>query len=190
MQDKAARIANIGQMRKQLHILDQANARLKIAFHAKGENRTRPFRQIALGECIKGAIRQASIGHPGDFRMVRQEFRHLLGIGNMAFHAHMQCLNPGDGQPGIHGRKRGAKITQRHGARFGREGKIAEILVKFQPMISGFRVRHAWEFAIGVIELARFNDHAAQRIAMPAEKLRQRMGDDIRAMFEGPAQIR
>ena len=40
------------------------------------------------------------------------------------------------------------------------------------------------------VEFSRFHHDAAHRIAVPAEELRRRVGDDIRAPFERPAQIR
>src|SRR5271165_2155085 len=69
VQDQAARVADVGEMREQPHVLDQPDAGVIPAPDAEREHGASPFRQIFLREVIIGALPEAGVGHPRDLRV-------------------------------------------------------------------------------------------------------------------------
>ena len=123
--------------------------------------------------------------------MSRQEFGDRLGIGAVTLHPHMQRLDAGDGQERVHRRHGWAVVAQRHRPRLGGEGEIAEILVEAQAVIRRLRFCHGRELAAArPVELAGLDHNAAHGIAVAAEELGGRVGHDVSAPLERPAQIR
>ena len=53
MQDQAAGVADIGEVRKQLHAFDELDPGLVAAPDAEGEYRLRTSRQVFLGEVVE-----------------------------------------------------------------------------------------------------------------------------------------
>ncbi len=108
----------------------------------------------------------------------------------MTLHAHRQGLDAGDGQKGVERRHGRAEIAQRHRPRLGGESEVAEILVEAQAVIGGLGLDQGGELARRApVELARFDDRAAERVAVAGQELGGGVEDEIRAPFEGPAQI-
>jgi hypothetical protein len=62
--------------------------------------------------------------------MLFKEFRDLLCVRDVPLHAHVQRLDPGDGQKRIHRRQRRTVIAQSDSASLGGEGNVAKILVE------------------------------------------------------------
>src|SRR6516164_5883257 len=140
MQDQAARVADIGEVREQAHALDQLDAGFVAASDAESEDCAGTFWQVFAAEVVKRALLEPSIGNPSDARMIDEELGDPKGIDDMAVHAQMQGLDTGQSQKRVHRRQGRAKIAQCHGARLGGEGKVAEILVEFEPVIRGLWV--------------------------------------------------
>src|SRR5258708_31887285 len=95
VQYQAAGVADIGEVRKQPHALDELYTGFVTALHTEGEDRARTFRKIFSRERIEWAGLQPGIRDPGDARMAGKELRDLLGIGDVPLHAHVQALNAG-----------------------------------------------------------------------------------------------
>ena len=109
----------------------------------------------------------------------------------MPLHPHVQGLDAGDRQEGVHRRERRAEIAQRHRPRLGREGEIAEILEELESVIGRFRVgQRRKAAALRPVEFSRLDHDAAERVSMARQELRGRMNDDVGAVLDRPAQIR
>ena len=109
----------------------------------------------------------------------------------MALHAERQRLDAGQNQKRIERRQRRAEIAQAEHAARDRKREVAERLLQFDAVI--FRARFAERriFVAGrPVERAGVDDDAADRIAVTAEKLRQRMHDDVSTMIDRANQIR
>ena len=134
---------------------------------------------------------QSRIAHPRDFRIIADPLRDCFRVVAMLLHAQRQRLDAGEDQERVERRDRRADIAQRQHPAGDGEGKVAERLVQHDAMI--FRPRLAQHRIAPLarpVERAAVDDHAADRIAVAAEKFGQRVHDDIGAMFERLAQIR
>ena len=108
----------------------------------------------------------------------------------MTLHAKRQGFDACQNQKGVEGRDGRPEIAQRQHAAGNGEGKIAERLGERDAVIAGAgggQCRIAPGFQ--PVERAAIDDGAAKRVAMAAEKLRQRMHDDIGAILDRPHQI-
>ena len=97
-------------------------------------------------------------------------------------------------QEGVERAERRANITQQGDARLEDErhvahpGNIAQRVPIDQPVVTGIRRRELGELAIVPLELARIDDHAADRRAVSADVLRRRGRNDVRAEVKRPHQ--
>ncbi len=108
----------------------------------------------------------------------------------MALHPHVQGLDAGDRQKGVHRRERRAEIAQGDRPRLHRESEIAKILEKLEAVIGGLRVgQRGKAAALRPVELPRFDHDAAERGAVARQEFRRRMDDDVRAVLDRPAQV-
>src|SRR6516164_620402 len=89
MQDQAAGVADIGEVREQVHALDQLDPGFVAAFDAESKDRTGTFWQVFSGELVERALLQPGIGDPGDARVVGKELGDTEGILDMAIHTQM-----------------------------------------------------------------------------------------------------
>ena len=87
-------------------------------------------------------------------------------------------------------RDRRADVAQAEDAAGDGEGEIAESLVQHHAAIFRARLRqHRIVAGLRPVERAAIHDDAAHRIAMAADELRQRMHDDVGAIFDRPDEI-
>ncbi len=117
--------------------------------------------------------------------MAREEFGDGLGVVAVPLHAQRQRLDAGEDHEGVEGRQRGTEVAQAENAAGDREGEIAERLLQLDAVI--FRPRlgqHRIFAARGPVERAGIDDDAAERIAVAAEKLGQRVHDDVGAVVD------
>ena len=191
VQDQAARVADVGEMREQLARLDHANARLVAAIDAEGEDRAGALGQVLLGQCVVRVGRQPGVRHPGDLGVRGEPFGDRLGVGAMALHAERQGLDALQQKIGVHRRQCRPEVAKCYGARLHGEAEVAEGLGEGQAVVARIGLGHGRKLAaLPPVEAARFDDHAAHRVAVAADELGHRMDDDVGAPFEGPAEIR
>ena len=127
---------------------------------------------------------QATLGWPGQPLGDRQR------VVAVALHAQRQRLDPGQDQEGVERRDRRAEVAQAEHARGDGEGEIAEGLVQHDAAIFRARLRqHRIVARLRPVEGAAIDDDAADRIAVAADELGQRMHDDVGAMLDRPHQI-
>ena len=191
MQDQAAGVADIGEMREQAHALDQLDPGLEAALDAEGEHRARAFRQVFLRQLVIGAVLEPGVGNPGDLRDARARnsatFRAFSTWRSMRT---CRVSMPVIVRKAFIGASAGPKSRKRHRARLRGEGEIAEILEELQPVIGGLRLgQRGKAVALRPVELARLDHHAAERIAMARQELGRRMDDDVGAVLDRPAEI-
>jgi hypothetical protein len=74
-------------------------------------------------------------------------------------------------------------------ARLHREGEVAEGLPELDAVVALGGQHHVGELAVAPVELAAFDQHAADRGAVAAHVLRGRVHDDVGAPVERPAQV-
>src|SRR5207245_7734099 len=74
-------------------------------------------------------------------------------------------------------------------ARLHRVAEVAEGLVEDDAVVAGRGRGELGELAVAPVELAGLDDHAAHRGAVPADVFRRRVHDDVRAPFDGPAEV-
>ena len=108
----------------------------------------------------------------------------------MALHAQRERLDPVQDQERIERRDRGAEIAQGQHAAGDREGEIAEGFGEDHAAVFGpGRREHGIALVAHPFERAAVDDHAAHRIAVPAQIFGRGMDDDVGAVFGGADQI-
>src|SRR5581483_2359519 len=101
MDDQRARVADIGEMREQLHVRHELDTGVVSTFEAEREYRTGALRTIFLGEVVVAVAGQARIAHPGDARLLHQPFGDDLGVVTVALHAQRQRLYASEDEEGV-----------------------------------------------------------------------------------------
>ena len=110
VQNQAAGIADIGEVREQLDVFDQLYAGFVTALDPEREDRPGASRQVFAGQAVKWAMLEPRIGNPANPRVLGKKFSHFLGILDMAVHPQRQGLDPGNGQERVHRRQRRPEI--------------------------------------------------------------------------------
>ena len=147
MEDQAPGVAHVGQVGPQLDALDDPDARLEAAADAEREDGARPERQVAGGQCVGRAGRQARVRHPGDRRVAVQELGDATGIRDVALHAQRQRLDPGQDVERIGRRQGRPEVAQGDGPRLHRETEVAEGLDEVKPVVGRVRAGQERELA-------------------------------------------
>ena len=122
--------------------------------------------------------------------MLLEMLRDGQCIGAVTLHAQVQRLHALQDEEGIERRQGGARVAQQHGAdaadvRGGPEG-----VAPHNPVVAGVGLGEARE-AVGVgrpVEVARVDDHAADRGAVATDELGERLHHDVGAVLERTAQ--
>src|SRR6185437_676691 len=183
MNDERTRIANIGEVGEESHIGNELHAGVVTALQPECKHRAGALRYIFLGERVILVAWEPCVAHPRNFRTLRQPFGDRQRIVTVALHAERQCLDAGENEEGIEWRQRGPEIAQPEHTAGDRERKVAEGLVQDNALIFGAGFRKHWIFLVArPVEGATVNDQSADRVAVAAQKLRERMHDNVRAV--------
>mmetsp|Transcript_50381 Transcript_50381/g.156172 ORF Transcript_50381/g.156172 Transcript_50381/m.156172 type:complete len:345 (+) Transcript_50381:54-1088(+) len=192
VQDQGAGVADVGEVAEQLHLLDDPHARLVAALDSKGEHcPAGSTAQILLGQGgILGAC-QSRVGDPSNLGVGFQETSHLEAVGDVAVDPNGQRLAPLDGEERVQGRHRRADVAEAHRMRKHCESHVAKCLAKGHPVVCRLWLRHRWKLLrnLGPVKLARINDHASQRAALPRKKLRGAVHDEVCTELNRPAEV-
>src|SRR5215471_9890785 len=132
------RVADIRQMRKQVHVGDQAYAGVVTALQSESENRTGAERAIFFGEVVIAVARQPRVADPCDFRMRRDPFGDGLRVLAVLLHAQWKGLDTGEDEKGVERRNSRTEIPQsQHAAGHGKteiaEGFVHDHAMVFRP---------------------------------------------------------
>ncbi len=85
-------VSDVCQMREKLQRINEFLSGCNAALNSKSQNRAWPLGRIFLSAIVLVAGLQPWVGHPGNLRMGRQEFRRALRIGDMPLHAQRKGL--------------------------------------------------------------------------------------------------
>ena len=137
-------------------------------------------------------VGQAGVADPGDLGVLLQVLRHLQGVVADALHAQRQGLDALQDLPRVEGRQRRARVAQRHDARAADVGRRAQRLGVDDAVIAHVRLVQALEARLVVRprKLARIDDDAAQRGAVAAHVLGQRVDHDVGTVLDRANQER
>src|SRR4051794_39802960 len=108
----------------------------------------------------------------------------------MFLHPQRQRLDPRENEKRVEWRERRTKVAQTEHAASNGKREIPKRLLDLDSVI--FRTRlaqHRIFVALRPVEGARIDDDSADRIAMSAQELGQRMNDDVGAMVNGADQV-
>ena len=90
--DERLRIAHVGEQRVELDVVDDRQARLASALHAKDECSAVAVREQAASELVTRIVFQARVAHPAHLGVIVQEARHSERVVGVALHAQREGL--------------------------------------------------------------------------------------------------
>src|SRR5258708_15957948 len=128
--------------------------------------------------------------HPTDGGMLLQELRDLQRVLAVALHAQRKRLQTLKQQERVEGADTAACVAHCLHTRFHREGEIAKSFIETYTMVTWRRIDDMRELAIVPGELARLDQHARDRGAMPADELGRGMHDNVASILKRTAQAR
>ena len=189
MNDQALGVAQVRQVREDLHVVDQLAPRCRAALDAERQDRPLPLRQILLRDVVVGARFQSRVLHPRDRRLPSQPLGHRHGVAAVRLHAEFERLDSLNEEERVERADAGSEIAQTLHARLNDVGQRPEHLGELHAVISRARLRDR-RVLVGPCELAAIDDDAADGGAVPAQELGGRLDHDIGAVLDRPAQVR
>ncbi len=177
-------VAHVHQALDQLERVVALLAAREPAMHPESHERAGAPVEVFLRERVMGAVGKGGIVDPGDARIVAQEFRHPPGILDMALDPQRHRLDPLQQQERAQRRQHrtGGALIDAAAARD--IGGVAEVIGIHQAVIRRVRLAEHRE-TIGVLlpgEAAAVDDDPAHGGAVPAQKLGERVHDDVGAV--------
>ena len=182
-------ISDIGHMAVQLEAVNEFLTRGPATLDLKAHDRAGSERQILLGLFMVRAVGQSGKSHGMHTGMTLQKLGDLLGVCDVAFHAQAQRLNPEQGRKTVKRRLAAAHVAQDLHPRFEYHGRCPEVGV-YQAVIRRVRFGKVRKASAGPVKIAAIHNHAADGCAAAAQKLGRAVGDNMRAPFKRPTQIR
>jgi hypothetical protein len=136
-------------------------------------------------------VGKPSVVDPRHLGVLAQVGGNLVGVAADAVHAQRQRLETLQDQEAVHRRDGCAHVAQRHDARAADEGGRSERFGIDDAVVGdvGFVEALELQLVLGPGETSAVDDHAADRVAVAADVLGQRVHDDVGPMLEGAAQI-
>ena len=191
MDREAARVADIGEMIKELQPVDEAKRRLFAADRFEADKAAVSVLEVFVCALAVEAGLQAGVDDSRDLRMRGEEGRDLGGVGEMALDAQGQRFEALKQLKRVLWRKAGAEVAQQRGAGAEHVGDRAEELRQLKVVaVSVARVRPVDQrLALRKVdpwELAAVDDGAADRRSVAADVFGRRIDHDRRAVIERP----
>ena len=183
-------VAYVCQVGEDFQVVNELSSCIEAIFQLDGENGAGALRQIfQLQRMVRGGF-QARIVDLCHLRMFFQEFCHLLCIVDMAFYAEGQGFEALDEEPGSDRRNRSAGVAEHLRTDAGYKAGARDISGKVDAMIGSIRRSEVRiSFRLIPVELAIFNDGAAQCGAVAADEFGGGVYDYIQAMFQWTEEI-
>ena len=189
--DEAAGVAHIGEVREQFQAFDEtlAGGALppRTRLQPERQHGARASRQVLLRPIVPRARRQAGVAHPRHLGVRFEEFGHAPRVFDVPVHAHRQRLDALEQQKGVEGRQRHAHVAQRLHAQLHEKGVVPERVVETQVVVGRRGLGNG-----GVrrpVEAPRIHHDAGDGGAVPADKLGGRVHDHLGAPVERAAQV-
>src|SRR5258706_4074547 len=145
MEYQAARVADIGQMRPEVHPLHGSDARLEPTLEPDREPGAGPAWPVPRRQVMPRTGRQAGVGHPGNGLVAVEELGNGLCVGNVAIHPQRQRLDAGQDEEGVGWREGRSEVAQGDRPGLHREPEVAERLDEIEAVIAGIRPGEEWE---------------------------------------------
>ena len=158
----------------------------RAAAHAEGHERAVAAAQHPVGDRVVGARLEPRVVDPLDVRVPVEVPGDGERIGVVALHPQRQRLDALQEQERVERRERRAGVAQQHGARAADVGRRPERIAPDDAVVGGIGLGQAGE-PLGVrgpVEVAAVDDRAADRRAVAADELRQRVHRDVGALLE------
>src|SRR5262249_41019645 len=142
------------------------------------------------GERVVGIVGEAGVADGGDPRIIAQELRHTPGVLHVALHTQGYRLDALQKHEGVERRDHGAHGALIDTADASEEGLVTVVLGVDQAVVGVIRRReHRKTLALLYPgEATAVHDGPAQRGAMAAQELGQRVHHQVRPELEGPYQ--
>ncbi len=172
MDDKRARVTDIGEVGEHLQPFDEGLAALIATLQAEGEHRAGPLGRIFLLQRVVGIIGQRRIRDPGHFRMIFQPFRNGDALSQWRCILSGKVSMPVRIMKALKGEMAGPKSRRPSTRAAIAKGDVAEGRMQLDPPYSGRGSDSNRIFTRGrPVECAAINDDAAHRIAVAAHDL-------------------
>jgi hypothetical protein len=180
------RVADVREVAEQLQALDERLAGRRAAAHAERDERAVAAAQHAISDLAIRARRQAGVVDPLDRLVPGQVLGDGQAVLRVALHPQRQRLDALQEQERVERRERRSGVAQQHRARPPDVSGRAERVAPDDAVVGRVGLRQPGE-AIGVrdpVEAAGVDDRAADRSAVAADELRQRVHGDVGALLE------
>src|SRR5450755_566211 len=148
MDDQGLRISDVGQVRQELHRLDESNAGCGASLDAEGQDSSGAVWKIASRHLFIAVSLEQGVAHPFDAGVRREMPRDGQRRLAVARHAQVQRLDSLQQHERAERRKRGSERSHGLHARLHRESEIAEGLVEYDAMIAARRHGHLRKLAV------------------------------------------
>ena len=112
MDDKGLRIADVGEVGKNLEPFDELATCLPSSFHSEGQDRPAPVGHQLLCSIVIGMVGELRIGDPLHLAPSVQELDHFPGVLDMLLHPDRQSFRTLQDVERVLGREGGAEVTQ------------------------------------------------------------------------------
>ena len=195
MDDERLRVADVGQVARQVDALDEAapDGSTGLGFGAgdtEAEHRSRPLRQILGGTLVVRMRGEPRVVDELDARVGLQPLRHDLRILDMRGHPERQRLDALGELPRGLWREHRTDVAQLLGTQAREEGVLAEVAVPVEPAVVRHGLVEEREALVRPVEATGFDDDAAEGGPVAAEELGGRVDDDVGAPLDGAVEVR
>ena len=177
--DEGLGVAHVGQVREELHVVDDLQAGVAAALDAEDDDAAEAVLEDAGRGLVARVVLQAGVAHPADLGVALEELGHGQGVVAVALDAQGQRLDAdADELGGVRG-ERGAKVTQLVGQNARGEGRGGSGIGEDGAVVGGVGLGDGGELARSLlpVELAGVHDSTAERGAVAADPLGQGLDD-------------
>ena len=166
-------------------------AGLAAAANAECQHAAEAAVQVARRVRVGRVGLQARVADPRDARVLLQPARHRQRVGGVALDPQRERLEALQEQEAVEGAQGGAQVAQSLHAELDDEGEVADRFDVADAVIGGIRLHEVGEAPrCPPVERAAVHHDPADRRAVPADPLRGRVDDDVRAVPDRPAEER
>ena len=169
MDDKAARVTDVGKVGKQLEVCDQFHAGIIPTLEADGEHSACTFGRVALGKRVIAIRLQTGVADPINVRARVQIFSHHQRVVRMALHAQGQGFDALQNHEGVERRQGWPKVTQTQDTASDSERKRAEGFTQHHAAVLRTRLRERRiTSGFDPVKIAAIHNNAAYGVSVTA----------------------
>ena len=186
MDDQRLGVADVGQQREDLDVVDEPPAGLDAALDPEGHDPAEAAGEVALGELVRRMRLETRVADPGHLGPGLQPLGDRERVLAVAGDPQRQRLEALQEEERVERAERGADVAQALDAQLEDEREVAEGGRVADAVVRRIRVDEVLlePLAGGPVERAAVDDDAADRGAVAADPLRRRVDDDVRAVLD------